>query len=279
MIFSAFFINDPMRKIVLTLSIFSLFLFTSGEGWAKEGAGKAENFSFLQEREEWFRYRIKWNFFTIGSTSIGKEKNIINNGNVVYPFWSETKTVSFLSKIYPLFTRVESLVDEKTFLPLKYICHFIYGNRNRTNRIYYEPEKGTGLWTEDKKDRGKEPIYQEENFNLPSFFQDPLSTLYYLRRQSLEVGKVFEIPISANRKNWNLEVKVIKKRPIRVLGKVYQAFILEPSASLGSIPFTKGKMWLWLSADKDHIPLYISAKAPYFTGVISITLIDAYFRN
>ena len=266
-----------IKKTIFFLFLFLLFL-PGEEIWAKKEK-KIENFSFLQEREEWFKYRIRWNFFTIGYTSIGKKKNIWSNGKMVYPFWAETKTASFFSKISPIFTRIESLVDRETFLPLRYSCRLIYGNRDRTNLIYYEPEKGIGLWTEDKRDRGEEAVYQEENFNLPPFFQDPLSTLYYLRKQPLEVGKVFKIVVSTNRKNWDLRVKVIKKQPIRVLGKVYQAFVLEPSASLGSIPFTKGKMWFWISSDKDRIPLYISAKAPYFTGVISISLIDAYFRN
>ena len=219
---------------------------------------------------EIFQYQLKWNVFSGGKMSFRLKEDAYIEGERVFHFQADTETEGMFHKFYPFRAKIESFVSRKDFLPLRYQYSSWTPDETRlevTSFPHGQPQGQYHLY-QDKKGTKKE---KDETFNIGAFFQDPLSVLYYIRTQELNVGDRIEIPLSADRKNSKIVVKVLRRTRIKVVGKTWDAFILEPNLSLGGMPFKAGSLWIWVSADAARIPLYFSGRA--VLGVISGTLV------
>jgi len=219
---------------------------------------------------EIFQYQLKWNVFSGGKMSFAVKEDAYIEGERVFHFQAETETEGMFHKFYPFRAKIESFVSLKYFLPLRYQYSSWMPDETRLEVTSFPRGQPQGQYHlyQDKKGTKKE---KDETFNIDAFFQDQLSVLYYIRTQELNVGDRIEIPLSADRKNSKIVVKVLRRTRIKAVGKTWDAFILEPNLSLGGMQFKAGSLWIWVSADKARIPLYFSGRAAL--GVISGTLV------
>ena len=70
---------------------------------------------------------------------------------------------------------------------------------------------------------------------------------------------------------WDLIVKLENKQKkiVPLLGNK-EIYIIQPIAKSNEGIFRKGKMNVWLTADKDRIPVYFEGKVPLGTGKLSL---------
>lgn len=191
-------------------------------------------------------------------------------GERVFHLQAETETEGMFHKFYPFRARIESFVSRKDFLPLRYQYSSWTSDETRLEVTSFPRGQPQGKYHLDQYKNGKKNE-KDEMFNMAAFFQDPLSILYYIRTQELNVGDRIEIPLSVNRKNYKILVKVLRRTRIKAAGKTWDALILEPGLSLEGMPLKTGSLWVWISADEARIPLYFSSRAPL--GVVSATLV------
>jgi hypothetical protein len=92
---------------------------------------------------------------------------------------------------------------------------------------------------------------------------DPLSVLYAFRLLPLEEHKVLELPVSDGRKAVMGRVRVAARERVRVMGRDYQAFVLEPDLKdLGGV-FRKSQeasLRIWVTDDEARIPVKVTSK-------------------
>lgn len=219
---------------------------------------------------ETLQYQLKWNIFPGGKISFTIREDAYVEGERAFHFQTEGETEGMFRKYYPFHARIESFVSQKDFLPLRYQYASWMPDETRLEITSFPRGQPQGQYHLDKYENGKNKE-KNETFSLVAFFQDPLSVLYYIRTQELNVGDRIEIPLNVDQKNYSLLVKVLRRTTIKAAGKAWKALILEPSLFLQGAPFKKGSLWIWISADKDRIPLYFSSRAPL--GVISGTLV------
>ena len=219
---------------------------------------------------ETFQYQLKWNVFSGGKMSSTVKEDAYLEGERAFHLQAEAETEGMFHKFYPFRVKIESFVSRKDFLPLRYQYSSWMPDETRVEVTSFPRGQSQGQYHlyQEKKGTKKE---KDETFNIDAFFQDPLSVLYYIRTQELNVGDRIEIPLSVDRKNSKISVKVLRRTRIKVVGKTWNAFILEPGLSLGGMSFKAGSLWIWVSADKARIPLYFSSRAPL--GVVSGTLV------
>ena len=220
---------------------------------------------------ESFQYLLKWNFLAAGKMSFSIVDDVYIDGERAFHLQGDTETEGIGKKFYPFKAKMESFISQKDFLPLRYQLSSSAPNETMLELVNYPRGQLRGYWHEEKCKRGKEKSNKEENFAVPAFFQDPFSVLYYLRTQEFKVGDRIGVPVSSARNEYRIMVKVLRKTKIRVMGKTWDSFLLETGASLQGVPFQKGSLWVWFSADEARIPLYFSARAPL--GVVSATLV------
>jgi hypothetical protein len=223
---------------------------------------------------ETFQYQLKWNNFAGGNMSFRVKEDAYVEGERVFYFQAETETEGMFHKFYPFRAKIESFVSRNDFLPLRYQYSSWTPDETRMEVTSFPRGQAQGQYHlyQDKKVKKKErESEKDEVFTVGAFFQDPLSILYYIRTQELTVGDRIEIPLSVDQKNSKIAVKVLRRTRIKVMGKTWDAFVLEPNLSLGGMPFKAGSLWIWVSADKARIPLYFSGRA--LLGVVSGTLV------
>jgi len=226
---------------------------------------------------EMFCYEIKWNFLTSGSMKL----RVVDEGEVageeIFHLQADTETRGFFRYLEPLRTKIESFVSQKDFFLLRYQFNCWAPREVKSESIEYPRGQKKGLWHQEKYKKKKGLSIKNVTFEAPEFFQDPLSILYYLRTRELKVGDQIKVPLILDRKNYTVTVKVLRRTKFKALGKVWDAFILQPGASLQGVPFQQGSLWMWISADELRVPLYFSARASL--GVLSCTLVEAKYAR
>ena len=250
-------------------------------------ARKEENFrSFLKKPEEkevsynlpayfssWegecLVYKAKWNFVNVGKAIIlcKEEKNGYGN---VYHFAGITIPEGTFSKLGYGYNRVDSFVDKKTLKPYYFYSYVKNGKKERITEIFFNFDKDEYIWRIKKFKEGT--IYSEKSgkVKFKGNLYDGMYVFYVLRTANYEKNRTINFPV-AMVNIWDLIVKVKdkKKKIIPLLGSK-EIYVIEPIAKSNEGIFRKGKMDVWITADKDRIPVYFEGKVPLGTAKLSL---------
>lgn len=89
---------------------------------------------------------------------------------------------------------------------------------------------------------------------------DALASLYYIRTLDLKVGNSVFINNYSDKKNYALEVKVLKKEKVKVPAGRFFCVVVEPILQASGIFKHEGKLKVWLTDDKYKIPVKMKSK-------------------
>ena len=95
---------------------------------------------------------------------------------------------------------------------------------------------------------------------IKEYVQDALSSLYYIRTISLEVGNSVFIEHHSDKKNYSLEVKVLRREKVKVPAGEFDCLVVEPMLRASGIFKHTGKLTVWLTNDKFKIPVLMKSK-------------------
>ncbi len=170
---------------------------------------------------------------------------------------------------YSFLQHYESVLDP-SFRILKTTKHDVQKERVRDSEAIFDYGQKRVMFTEtDPKNSSRPPrtIASE----IGEHVLDMVSAVYYLRLQTLAIGKKFELSVSDSGLVYKLPV-VVTAREIQktVLGNV-QCFRLEPDVfGPGRLIEQKGKMVIWMTDDARHLPVHSEIRAEI--GKIDIKL-------
>ncbi len=188
-------------------------------------------------------------------------------------FKADITSKGFFTRLFNLKfrERVESTVEPLSFTIQKTTILDEQGKRVRTTETTFDQAKGTVSWTQrDPNSPGSEPRSKSTNFS--GQLQDVLSAIYFIRMQSLEVGKSFEIFIGEGGRVYRVPVRVIEKKRMKtILGRV-NVVRVDP-ALFGPdrlIDDEKGEFSIWLTDDSRHVPVSCRVKSDYGTFDIKL---------
>jgi hypothetical protein len=109
-----------------------------------------------------------------------------------------------------------------------------------------------------------------DTFSVPVYVQDVLSAFYFIRTQDLKVGQSIFVDNHADKKNYPLEVKVLRKERIKVPAGTFNCVVVEPILKASGIFQQKGSLTVWLTDDQIKMPVLMKSKV--FIGSISTEL-------
>lgn len=216
-------------------------------------------------------YRVTWNAIPAGSFSLEFAKSS-NPGKEEFMVRGETKVGGLLGRISPFEAEAASFFCSERLVPFRSFYHARERERTTLEKTEYSHEKGTGSWTRQRSTADGEIQHRNEEFEIPVFFQDPLSLMQYLRSIDLEVGKDIEVPVIVDRKEYQARVRVRERRAIRVMGRVRMAYILVSDVGLVDAGRREGSLWIWISDDDERLPLRFSSRVPL--GLLTMSMTD-----
>ncbi|KPJ79021.1 MAG: hypothetical protein AMJ54_00775 [Deltaproteobacteria bacterium SG8_13] len=218
-------------------------------------------------------FDLKWGFIPAGQAVLEVRPMKMVKGVASYHFVMQAKTNAFIDSIYRYRSRVDAFADRQLTHSLQYRKKTELGAKTREDTVHFNWDLNEARFNRTGKYPGEKPEIQTEQRRIPLMpgAFDPLSVFYYTRQLEVGPGAPVERPVSDGRKCVMATAMILKRENIRINGKVYDTYLVEPDLKHVGGVFEKSKdakIQLWVTADERRIPVKIKSKVivGYFTG-------------
>ncbi|PIK14931.1 DUF3108 domain-containing protein [Halobacteriovorax sp. JY17] len=198
---------------------------------------------------EKFVLRASYLGITVGHAKLETLPVVNVAGRKAFHFKGSLKSASFYDYIYEVEDWIESYVDARTFLPVKYTLVQRESGQDVDDLQLFDPETlKTYFWYKRLKKGKIKKI--EKNEYTPKYFQDSFSALYFVRGLDLKIGNKFEFPIITRTKIWLMKMEVEKIEEIKIMGKWINAYKIKAETRFPGVLSKRGDINFWFSTDK-----------------------------
>jgi hypothetical protein len=252
------------------LILFSLITFIIVPFWSQNTCIN-KNTAFSTGEELHFKVIYNWGLIWLESGHASfTVRSALQNGKNCYLFNGTGSTYPKYDWFYKVKDYFEASVDSESFRPVKFFANIQEGSKR---------DKHTYLFNNTNKraytiiNRGGEPV-QVDTLKIGNCTIDVLTAIYYARNidySNCKPNDTVSISLLLDGKVYPIYVRYIGKEVYRSeeLG-AYNCIKFKPLLVEGSI-FKKGEdMTVWVTNDKNKIPLYI--ETPIIVGTIKVRL-------
>lgn len=209
---------------------------------------------------------VKVAFFgiTVGFMKITIGPMVSIKNTKAYHMTVRLKSADFYSFIYSLDNVVESYIDAKSMIPLKYTLIQRESKQRVDDFQVFDTEKRkTYSWYKREKLKTGEIQKRNEVGYLTKYFQDSLSALFFTRGLALEAGKILEFPLVNRGKTLMVKLKVLGIEDVKVNNKFQKAYKIEASSYPLEGEKKDGYVLFWYSTEPEKRLLKFSAKVKF----------------
>ncbi len=217
---------------------------------------------FPFKQGEWLKYSVNYGFINAGEittevvpTERENIKHIVTKG--------ESK--GLVSIFFEVKDQYESFFDTITKTPVRFIRNVSEGGFTINREIDFDINRGIATVHEE----GRDSIYK-----IPKNVQDVVSLVCYLRCfpiQEFKIGQSLDIPVFVDRALFKFKIKLIGKETLKTKFGMSPSLIFVPFVKKGRI-FKEGEgVKIWVSNDKNKIPLKLEVEL--VLGSLEIELI------
>lgn len=234
------------------------------------------NSALAQEKEEafkdgeWFKFEMSYSgFFKAGNATLQvNETNL--KGKPVFHVVGKGWTTGAIKWFFKVKDRYESYFDVHSILPYKFIRNIDEGGHKKDIEIDFDQVNNKAL-VFNKKHNTKNTVDTKPNI------QDMVSTFYYLRNKldisALKVGDEITLDMFFDQENYGFKLKYLGEETIEIdNGNNVEALKFRPYVMAGRVFKEEESLTLWVTKDKNKIPLRI--KADLAVGSLRADLVD-----
>jgi len=229
-------------KPTLVLLLISFCL--AGHGQMKPGASDERPF----KSGEKLSYIVKFGPIIGGTASLPLRQTIYKD-MPVYHSRAEGKTVGVAEKLYSVKDVFESYFDMQTGLPHKLIRDVKEGTYKKHEEAVFDHSKGTAY-----------SLRLDTTIQVPPDILDMVSLLYFIRTleiNALKSGDVIKTVTYFDDELFPFEIRYKGKEEIKTkFGKIL-CYRFDPVVEPGRMFDSEDDMTIWLSADKNIIPIKV----------------------
>lgn len=205
---------------------------------------------------EWFQFKMSYSGWMKAGEATLEVKNGMINGKPMYHVVGEGKTTGAIKWFFKVEDRYESFFDTINNLPHRFIRDIDEGGHTKKLQIEFN-QKEQKAYINDLKHNKKSVIDTKPNV------QDMVSAFYYLRNnydtESIKVGDEVSLNMFFDFENYNFKLKFLGHDVIRTkFGKI-KCLKFRPYVMAGRVFKEQESLTLWVSADKNKVPLKIKA--------------------
>lgn len=196
---------------------------------------------------EWFQYSIGYGIIDAGSATMEVQKFVEVKGRPVYQIRTVATSNRVFDAFYPVRDTMFSLIDAEGIFSWRFEKHQHEGDYHRSQEIQFEQTAGYAL-------EGQDTIL------IPEYVQDVLSAFYFIRTQTLIVGDTLLLPNMTDKLSYEMQVIVHAKESISTPAGDFDCIKVEPILLATGIFRNKGKIYVWLTDDRLHMPVLVRSK-------------------
>jgi hypothetical protein len=195
-------------------------------------------------------FSVEYGFYRAGTATMSVLDAEYVNGGLSFHIRTTAESNDFISSFYKVRDKVDSYVDIKGIFSRRFEKRLREGGYSSDEYVDLYHDRLIALSTKQKRALVEIPLY----------VQDILSTLYYIRTFDLKVGRNETIETYADGKVYPLKVLVYKKEKVEVPAGTFMCVLIEPVLKSEGIFRQKGRLLVWLTDDKNRIPVKMTSK-------------------
>lgn len=217
--------------------------------------------SFAQQESafadgEWFKFRMSYsNWLKAGEATLTVKETKLKNKEV-YHVVGKGKTTGMIKWFFKVKDRYESFFDKETILPYKFIRDINEGGHTKDIEIEFD-QRNHKAHVNDKKHNKQTVIDTKPNI------QDMVSTYYYLRNKidinTLKIGDEIKTYMFFDEENYGFKLKYLGEEIITTKFGRVKTLKFRPYVMAGRVFKEEESLTLWVSKDKNKVPLRIKA--------------------
>lgn len=208
---------------------------------------------------ERFEFSVGYGPINAGTAVMEISEIVKLNGRKCYHIVSTAKSNKVFSVFFKVDDKVESFMDVHELYSLRYDKHLREGKFKADISMIFDQKNHLAIYNGGK-----------DTFEVAEYVQDVLSAFYFVRTQELTVGKSIFVENHTDKKNYPLEVKVLRKEKKKVEAGEFDCVVVQPILKTPGIFEQKGSLTVWLTNDEVKMPVLMKSKV--IIGSISTEL-------
>ncbi len=233
-----------MKKKLLILTAILTMQFSIGQIASSFGDG------------EWFKFKMSYSgFLKAGNATLSVKETTLKNKEV-YHVVGKGWTTGMIKWFFKVQDRYESYFDKKTLVPYKFIRNIDEGGHTKDLEVEFD-QVNNKAFVNDKKNNEKKV------FDMTPNVQDMVSTYYYLRNNlkidNLKVGDEVKVDMFFDEEIYGFKLQYLGEETINTEFGNIEALKFRPYVMAGRVFKEEESLTLWVSKDKNKLPLRIKA--------------------
>jgi Protein of unknown function (DUF3108) len=208
------------------------------------------------QKGEWFKFEMNYSgFLKAGNATLSLNESKLD-GKSVYHVVGKGWTTGAIKLFFKVKDRYESYFDMETGVPYKFIRKIDEGGHTKDIEIKFDHNNRKAIVNNKKKNKIKTVTTEKD-------VQDMVSTYYFLRNkidvETLKPGDEIQTNMFFDFENYGFKLQYLGREVIKTeFGKV-KTLKFRPYVMAGRVFKEEESLTLWVSADKNRIPLKIKA--------------------
>ena len=205
---------------------------------------------------EWFKFRMSYSGWMKAGNATLSVNNESLNGKPVYHVIGKGWTTGAIKWFFKVEDRYESYFDKETGLPYRFIRDIDEGGHTKNIQIDFDQENRKAYINNIKHNKKTVETTEPD-------VHDMVSAYYFLRNNydtdTIKEGDEVKLNMFFDSENYGFKLKYLGRETIRTkFGKV-KTLKFRPYVMAGRVFKEQESLTLWVSADKNKIPLRIKA--------------------
>lgn len=205
---------------------------------------------------EWLKFKLSYSGWVKAGYATLKVKDTKYKDQSVYHVVGKGWTIGAIKWFFKVKDRYESYFDKTNGKPYKFVRNIYEGGYTKNRIVEFDYENNLAHINDIKKGT-------KTTESIKPDVQDMLSAYYYLREhydtETIKVGEVVVLNIFFDNENFDFKLKFLGRETIKTnFGKV-KCLKFRPYVMAGRVFHEEESVTLWVSADKNKIPLKIQA--------------------
>ncbi len=213
---------------------------------------------------ERLHYSISWVGIPVGESTLTSQGIVDEGAGMIYHFASTANSNHVLRLLYPVKTKIDSVVDPEHFVPIRYTMKGRQGFQTRTRELRF-----------DQVNHAVELIMDGQSRTYPTVaaVQDPLSALYYYRlTATMQPGEVVRIPVHDRKRPKEIIVTAGPVERVVTDAGTFQAVRLKIKQEEEGIFLHEGDITVWITTDDRRLPVRLEGRVTI--GTVAAELED-----
>lgn len=209
-------------------------------------------------------YTVVGAYFGAGEATFNTTLETLNN-KPVYHIVGDGKTYNFYDKFFKVRDKYETYIDTTTMQPYRFIRNIYEGGYKKYQNVTFNKTTNTA-------------VTNDGVFKVPECVQDVLSAIFYARNidfDKYKVGDKITFSMFLDNEVYEMYIRYLGKETIKTKYGKFRAVKFKPLLIKGTIFEGGEKMTVWVSDDKNHVPVRI--ESPISVGSVKVDMIS--YRN